>query len=324
MSDTSLGPLAALVGPAAAPVAHWLQLIKLADTESVRRVCQSQGRGATTRTANRVIRELVDCGLATSARRQHTSRVVVATGAVISPRTLAHDLIVSRVSAIALQCGWWWERDVAGRNEHLADGILSDAAGRRVGVEIEMTRKTIARTRQILAGHGQVSHRYSSALYIGTTDTMGYINRIAADTGTAGVLSGTVAAVEHWTHDIDNDALTAALTALPGSVAAAPMQQQLAFGDQPHQQPPSPTATARPAAAAGPVETGARSSRTHRAVTDAEILDVRTRLDPNRLTAADRTAAAALFAQQLTRAEVTNNTAAADRIRRRQQELGLV
>lgn len=314
----ALGPLAALVGPAAAPVAHWLQLVKVADPESIRRVCASHGRGTTTRTANRVIRELVDAGLATAASRPHTSRVVIATGAMLSPRTLGHELIVSRVSAIAMECGWSWERDVADRNEHLADGILTDDDGRRIGVEVEMTRKTIKRTRQILIDHGRAEFRYSGVLYVGTADTMRYIRDIAAKTGTANVLRGVAPAVAKWNQDIDNDVLTQFLTDLRTTTAPAPHQLALDTPSTPVHVPP---ARATPPKSATSVAAPATADRN---VSDNAFVDFRTTIDPNTLTAADRKAGRVVLQNRLNRAEVTGDATTAANVRTRQQELGLV
>lgn len=312
----ALGPLAALVGPAAAPVAHWLQLVKVADPESIRRVCSSHGRGSTTRTANRVIRELVDAGLATAANRPHTSRVVIATGAMLSPRTLGHELIVSRVSAIAMECGWSWERDVADRNEHLADGILTDDDGRRIGVEVEMTRKTIKRTRQILADHARAEFRYTGVIYIGTADTMRYISDIATRTGTAGVLRGVAPAVAKWNQDIDNDCLTKFLTDLRSTTAPTP--HQLTF-DTPSPPPPTVPRTAE----ANSDWATASSSATDRRYSDDAFVDFRAHIDPSTLTDADRRAGRILLANRLNRAEISGDERTANNVRRRQQELGL-
>lgn len=311
----ALGPLAALVGPAAAPVAHWLQLVKVADPESIRRVCSSHGRGSTTRTANRVIRELVDAGLATAANRPHTSRVVIATGAMLSPRTLGHELIVSRVSAIAMECGWSWERDVADRNEHLADGILTDEDGRRIGVEVEMTRKTIKRTRQILVDHGRAEFRYTGVVYIGTADTMRYISDIATRTGTANVLRGVAPAVAKWNQDIDNDLLTQFLTDLRRTSAPAP--HQLTF-DAPS---PPPTAPRTAEANGGPATAAASASG--RRYSDDAFVDFRTPIDPSTLTDADRRAGRIILANRLNRADISGDERTASNVRRRQQELGL-
>ena len=314
MSDT-LGPLAALVGPTAAPVAHWLYIVRVADPESIRRVCLAHGRAASVRTVQRVIRTLVDAGLASVADRPHTTRVVIATGTVLSPRTLGHDLIVSRVSAVAMECGWSWERDVADRNEHLADGILTDEDGRRIGVEVEMTRKTIARTRQILLGHGRVPHRYNGVLYVGTTDTMRYISEVATRTGTADALRGTASAVAKWNQDIDNDVLTRAVTELR---TTAPAPHQLAIGDT-TTDPPRRPAPAAPANTAEP----RTSTAPERNFPDSAFLNFRVPVDPDALTDADRRAARAVMDQRLQRAEVSGDTATVTNIHRRQKELGL-
>lgn len=314
MSDT-LGPLAALVGPAGAPVAQWLHVVKAADTESVRRACAAHGRGTTVRTANRVMRELVDAGLATVVNRPHTSRVVIAHGAMLSPRTLGHDLIVARVSAVAMQCGWSWERDVADRNDHLADGILTDEDGRRIGVEVEMTRKTIKRTRQILIDHGRVSHRYNGVIYIGTNDTMRYINEVASRTGTGDVLLATAPAVAKWNQDVDNDALTRALTDLRN--VAAPTQ--LAFNTATTPSPPSE----QQAASAESVSPPPQSGSTHRNYSDGAFVDFRNAIDPSAMTDADRRAAKVVLDHRLQRAEVLGDTATVGNVQNRMKELGL-
>ncbi|TSD93466.1 hypothetical protein FOV72_19595 [Gordonia rubripertincta] len=288
--------------------------MKVADPESIRRVCAAHGRGTTIRTANRVIRELVDAGLATAASRPHTSRVVIATGAMLSPRTLGHELIVCRVSAVAMECGWSWERDVADRNEHLADGILTDDDGRRIGVEVEMTRKTIKRTRQILVDHSRAQFRYNGVVYVGTADTMRYITEIAGKTGTSGVLRAAAPAVAKWNQDIDNDVLTNMLTELRRTTPV-PAAHQLAIDT-----PISGESAAVPAPTVNTAPTAA-SSRAH---TNEAFIDFRRAIDPTTLTDADRNAARVILNQHLDRAEVAGDSRTAANVRQRQKEFGLV
>lgn len=319
MSTTDPFHTAALIGPASAPVAQWLELVRVSDTESLHLVCQAYGRGKTRRSSERTIKRLEDAGLAIRSRRAHTADIIAtASAGGYAPRSLAHDLIVSRISAHALECGWAWERDVADRNDHHADGILYDDSGRRIAVEIEMTRKTIARTRQILLRHSRVPHRYNSVLYVGPENIMTYIARIAHETGTGDILCGTVDAVSHWTHEIDGDKIRSALKNLAPRVQPLPVQlaigEEATSGEEPrpsrdvHTPPPQP----RPSAASAV-----------RVVTDAQILDFRVPLPRiDWLTDADHQAARAILANRLTRAEISNDTKTVAAVQQRQKELG--
>ncbi|MFW0797657.1 hypothetical protein AAFP30_27895 [Gordonia sp. CPCC 205515] len=306
MSTPADFPAAALIGPASAPVAQWLELVRVADTDSLHMVCQAFGRGQTRRSSNRTVKRLEEAGLAVRSRRAHTSDILATASARgYTPRSLSHDLIVSRVSAIALGGGWSWDRDVAAQNEHTADGILYDGAGRRIAVEVEMTRKSISRTRQILLRHSRVPDRYTRVLYVGPRDIMTYIERIAGETGTAAVLCGAVPAVEHWTHEVDRDQLARAFGRLIDTVAAPGHQPTLPY--------PGPVPPPAPAAATHSQE---------RTITDEQILNFRVPLPaPHLLTSADRIAAQRLLAQRLTRAEVAGDERTVQATRQRQEEI---
>jgi len=284
----------AVIRAASSVIYQWLQIVRLADTESVRIVNEAHGRSATSRGAQRAMHALCEGGVATMQRRPNGTSVIVLSGAMASPRSFGHDLIVARVSAWALHTGWLWERDVVARGEHAADGILTDpSTGNRVGVEIELSRKTLSRTRQILTTHAdptQVGDRYhGGVLYIGTTDAMRHITNVARLTGTTTALRGAVPAVAQWTHTVDDNAVRSALQRRPDTT------------------PPRDAAPAAP-----PM----------RAYTDQHITDPSVAVDPATVTAADRAAAAGLLGQRLSRAEVTGDDRTATRIRHRLQEFG--
>lgn len=307
MSDTT-SP-GAVIRAASSVIYQWLQIVRLADTESVRIVNEAHGRSATSRGAQRAMHALCDGGVATMQRRPNGTSVIVLSGAMASPRSFGHDLIVARVSAWALHSGWLWERDVVARGEHAADGILTDpSTGNRVGVEIELSRKTLSRTRQILTTHAdptQVGDRYhGGVLYIGTTDAMRHITNVARLTGTTTALRGAVPAVAQWTHTVDDNAVRSALQRRPDTTP-------------PGTPPPPP----RPAAAPRPRD-ATQAAPPMRAYTDQQITDPSVAVDPATVTAADRAAAAGLLGQRLSRAEVTGDDRTATRIRHRLQEFG--
>jgi hypothetical protein len=101
--------------------------------------------------------------------------------------TLAHRHAVARVRA-AIEgrdesVDWVCERELreglGGRRSHLPDGVVESTRG-RAAIEVELTAKTAARVRQIIAA---LLHHYDRVVYYATPRAAAVVQRAAAPYG---------------------------------------------------------------------------------------------------------------------------------------------